>query len=155
MSKLLTILQQIPFLFPWIGGREGMVLRLWKVVQMFCSPLRKIFPRISVHDLIKPWGNVRVKFPWTKQLFHSPGRSLWFVHTSSVSVHFILTCLTFSLSATQINMVEEGCWFYQINVFHKHFSALGQCFVCVLPVLYPSTHTDKNGPFLGLPTVFE
>ena len=51
VSKILTILNQIPFLLPWIGGRQCMVLRLWKAVELFCSPLRNIFPRISLHDL--------------------------------------------------------------------------------------------------------
>ena len=36
-------------------------------------------------------------------------------------MHNIPAYLTFSLSATQINMVEEGCWFSQINVFHENF----------------------------------
>ena len=48
---------------------------------------------------------------------HSPDRNPWFEH-SSVIFHNILANLTFSLNATQIDMVEEWCWFSQINVFH-------------------------------------
>ena len=33
----------------------------------------------------------------------------------------ILACLTFSLSASQINVVKEWCRFSQINVFHEYF----------------------------------
>ena len=40
-----------PFLLPWIGGRQCMVLRLCTVVALICSLVRKIFPHISSHDL--------------------------------------------------------------------------------------------------------
>ena len=42
-SELLTTLQQLPFLLPWIGGRQCMVLRLCLDVELFCSPVRNIF----------------------------------------------------------------------------------------------------------------
>ena len=44
------ILQQIPILLPWIGGRHCMVLRLCITVELFCSPVRNIFPHTSLHD---------------------------------------------------------------------------------------------------------
>ena len=51
VSKLLTILEQIPFLLPWIGGHPCMVLRLCIFVELFCVPSRNILPRASLHDL--------------------------------------------------------------------------------------------------------
>ena len=51
VSKLLTILQQIPFFIRCIGGRQCMVLRLCITVGLFYSPVRNIFPRISLRDL--------------------------------------------------------------------------------------------------------
>ena len=40
-----------PILLPSIGGRQCMVLRLCIAVELFGSPVRSIFPRISLHDL--------------------------------------------------------------------------------------------------------
>ena len=115
VSKLLTILQQISFLLPWIGSHPCMASRLWVIVGLFCSPIRNIFPRISWHDFhgIGPWGNVRVKFPCTR-------RYSGFEHAPAI-VHNIFACLTFSLSATQMNVVKRMMSVPQINVFHEYF----------------------------------
>ena len=50
VSIVLTRLQQILFLLLWIDGRQYMELRLCVIVAMFYSPVRNIFPRISLHD---------------------------------------------------------------------------------------------------------
>ena len=39
----------------------------------------------------------------------------------SVIVHNIFARFAKSLSATQMNVVKEGCWFAQIDFFHKCF----------------------------------
>ena len=122
VSRPLTILQPFPFLLPWAGGRQCMVLRLCIVVELFCSPVHNIVPRTSLHDI--PYHRtmrkcLRQVFQ-NKIAFCSSSRDFGFKHIP-VIVCNIFACLTFSLSATQINIVKEWCWFSQINVFHENF----------------------------------
>ena len=124
VSKLLTILQQILFLL-WLDGRHYMELRLCVTVDSFCSQVRNIFPRISVHDHL--------------------------CHRTMKKCLLQISLKLLSLSATQINVVKEGCWFPQINVFHKYSSTLVPDFVSFQPIFFfkkkSSAYTDKNSPF--------
>ena len=50
----------------------------------------------------------------------APAEMLDFKH-ASVIIHNIFAYLAFCLSATQIHMVKERCWFSHFNVFHENF----------------------------------
>ena len=65
LSKLLTILQQIPLLLPWIGGRQGMVLRLCITVELFCTPIRNTFHAFicMTFHVIRPRRNTQIFRP--------------------------------------------------------------------------------------------
>ena len=126
VRKLWKILQLIHFLLLWTDGHPCMALRVCIIAQLFYSQIRNIFPRISLHDL-PCHKTMKISFrhqgsPWLLFLtiFCSTSRNPWFEHTFVIN-HNILAYLTFSLSATQINMVEGCCWFSQINVFHENF----------------------------------
>ena len=87
-------------------------------------------------------------FSETGSFFQSSGKNPGFEHIS-VLVYNIFACLTFSLSATQINLVKECCRFPQINVFLCVFH-VGLMF-CFFPASFmSSTYTDKNSPFSQL-----
>ena len=90
---------------PFFFFLQLMIIRAWRrdFVQLLCY----ISPRISLHDL--PCHRTR-KISFLANFSCSPGRNPWFEYTS-VIIHNILASLTFSLSATQINMVKEWCWF--------------------------------------------
>ena len=47
----LTILPQISALLHWIGGHQGMELKLQRIAELFCWPARNTAPHISLHDL--------------------------------------------------------------------------------------------------------
>ena len=85
-----------------------MVLRLCITVELFCSPVRNIFPRISLHGLPKrkTLRKCLRQVSQNKVAFCSSSRDSGFEH-APVIVHNIFASLTFSLSATQINMVKE------------------------------------------------
>ena len=126
VSKLWTILHLIELLLLKSDGHRGMALRLCFTAELFCSPVRNIFPRLprTTFHIIGPW-RYRFGISFHRGLcfwsfFCGPGGNPWFEHTS-VIIHNVLANLTFSLSTTQINMVKEWCWFSQINVFHEYF----------------------------------
>ena len=132
-----------------------MASRLCLIVASFYSPVRNIFPRISLHDLpchrtmkisfrhqVSAWLVFLVIFP-------SPGRNPCFEHTSAI-IHNILAKLTFSLSAIQINMVKKSCWFSQINSLFIRIFQVGLIF-CVFPDSFvSSTYTHEKSPFSRL-----
>ena len=117
-----TFLQQIPFLLPYIDGRQCMVLRLCTTAELFYSPVRSIFRRISLHDL--PYHRTM------KKCLRQVSEGWWAflsllqdlgLNQFSVIIYNVIACLAFSLSATKINVVKESCGFSQINVFHYYF----------------------------------
>ena len=78
VSIVLTILQQILFLLLCIDGRQYMELRLCVTAELSCSPIRDIFPHISLHDL--PCHGTMTKYShpisWrNKQFFHCTSRN--------------------------------------------------------------------------------
>ena len=90
-------------------------------------------------NIIRPWRyRFGIRFLrgfcfW--YFFFGPGGNPWFEHTS-VIIHNILANLTFSLSATHINMVEEWCWSSQINVFRQYLPCWTNVLLFCLPVLF-------------------
>ncbi len=61
-----------------------------------------------------------VRFHGNSQLFHSTSRNCRFKHTS-VIVHNIFAYFALSLSAAQVYMIQERCWFSQINFLIEYF----------------------------------
>ena len=111
-SKLWTILQLILTLPSWSYGRPSMELRLRKTDQFFfSSPVRNICPRIFLHNHIK----------W-------PRDWLFFARSCShPSINNVCVSFAFTLSASQIHVVKEWCWFSKINqlhIFHPHVTQI-------------------------------
>ena len=64
----------------------------------------------------------------------------------SVIVHNIFAYLALSLSASQVYMIQERCWFSQIDFFVEYFHIGSR--LCFFPANFmSSTFTDKNNPF--------
>ena len=58
--------------------------------------------------------------PHTQTRLYSPRGNSRFEH-GSVIVHKIFAYLALSLSASQVHMIQERCWFSQINFFIEYF----------------------------------
>ena len=120
-SMFLTILQQIPVLL-WIGGHQGTELRLCTVAELFYQPACYTAPHISLHDL--PYRRTMLRC--LHQL--SPNKVifllvLWrsWIRTYFLIVDNIFVCFELPLSAHQVDVVKEWCWFSQIDLFHQYF----------------------------------
>ena len=124
------------------------------VVQAWCCNIKKLlscFVRqfaISFHTLLRmtlpfvgPWGHVRVRFPWTRQLSYSSSRYSGSEH-ALVIVYNFFACLTFWLNATQVNMVKEWCRLSHINVFHKYLPHWINVLILFSHFLILSTYKD-------------
>ena len=114
VSKFLTILQQIPFLLPWIGGRQCTVFRLCISVGLFCLPIRNIFPHISLHDL-----------PCHKTM----KRCLYQISLNKVA--FLLQQQRFWIQTCSCNCPRFLCWFGIL--FECKPNEWGQRIMSVLP----------------------
>ena len=64
----------------------------------------------------------------------------------SVIVHSIFVYFTLSLSAAQVYMIQEICWFSQIDFFVKYFPHRIKILFLSIQFM-SSTYTDKNNPF--------
>ena len=71
------------------------------------------FLRMTFH-VIRSWRNTKIFGVW--EFFSSSRENSWFKH-GSVIVHNIFAYLTLSMSAAQKNMIKEGCWFSQFDLF--------------------------------------
>ena len=87
----------------------------------------------STHFLARPsislgaWRNTKIFRAW--QFFSSPFGNSWFKH-GSVIVNNISAYFTLSLSASQVFVIKERCWFSQINFFIEYFPhRIIHCFV--------------------------
>ena len=65
----------------------------------------------------------------------------------SVIVHNIFAYFELSLSAAQVYVIQERCWFSQIDFFVKYFPHRIKNFASFQPIFMSSTYTDKNNPF--------
>ena len=82
--------------------------------------------------IIRPWRNTKILRVWN--LFCSSRWNSRFKH-GSVIAHNIFTYFTLSLSASQVYMIKERCWFSQINFFIEVLSTSDECFVSFQPIL--------------------
>ena len=93
-----------------------MELILCRVVESFSSPTHNIVPHISLHDLPRHRTTKRYSdFP-NMVIFRCSRGNSGFKH-GSVIVHSIFACLALSLSADQVYMIQERCWFSHIDFF--------------------------------------
>ena len=60
--------------------------------------------------------------------------------------HRCFAYFTLSLSAAQVYMIQERCWFSQMDFFIEYFPQ-DQDFVSFQQIFKSSTYTDKNDPF--------
>ena len=110
-----------------------MVLRLCIVVELFCLPVRNIFPRISLHELP----------------YHRTMRKCSLQVYISVIVYIIFACQTLSPSTTRQKMVKNDVGSPKSTSFMSIFH-IGSMF-CFLPTsLISSTYPEKNSPFSRL-----
>ena len=94
--------------------------KLCRVVVSSCLLTHNIAPRISLHD--PPYHKTMKKYEDFEGMVVSllSPRNSRFKH-GSVIVHNIFAYLTLSLSAPQEHMIQERCWFSQIDFFIKCF----------------------------------
>ena len=87
---------------------------LCRVAESSCLPTHNIVPHTSLHDqpCHKTTKNMKILREW--KLFCSLRGNSRFEH-GSVIVHNIFAYFTLSLSAAQVHMIKERCWFSQIN----------------------------------------
>ena len=83
------------------------------------------------HRVTRPWRNTSILGEW--KFFCSRHRNSRFKH-GSVVVHNIFAYFALSLSAPQVYMIKEKCWFSQIDFFYCTLSTLDQSFVSFQPV---------------------
>ena len=76
----------------------------------------------------------------------SPRGNSRFEH-GSVIVHNIFACLALSLSALQMYMIHERCWFLPNGLFFEYFPHRINVLFIFRPIFMSSTYTDKNNPF--------
>ena len=97
-----------------------MELILCRVVESSCLPTHNIVPHISSHDL--PCHKTMKKYEdfESMEVFQFSRGNSRFEH-GSVIVHNIFAYFTLSLSAAQVYMIKERCWFSQIDFFIEYF----------------------------------
>ena len=115
-SIVVTILQQIPSSPPQSDDQRCKEQILCRVVLSSCLISHNIAPHISLHDLPhhKNMKNTKILQVW--ELFCSPRGNSRFKH-GSVIVHNIFAYFALTLSAAQVYMIQDRCWFSQIDFF--------------------------------------
>ena len=95
-------------------------LTLCRVVESSCLPAHNIVPHTSLHD--QPCHKTMKKYEYVEEKVISliPRRNPRFEH-GSVIVHNIFAYFAFSLSASQVYIIQERCWFSQIDFFVEYF----------------------------------
>ena len=124
----------------WWSSMQGV-----DVVESSCFPTHNIAPHISLHD--QPCHKTMKKYEDFERMVISlpPRRNSRFEH-GSVIVHNIFAYFALSLSASQVYVIQERCWFSQIYSLLSTFH-IGSRF-CFFPANFmSSTYTDKNNPF--------
>ena len=108
----------------------------------------QIVPHISLHD--PPYHKTMKKYEDFEEMAISllPCGNSRFEH-GSVIVHNIFAYLALSLSAAQVYMIQERCWFSQIDFFVEQFPH--RIKFCFFPANFmSSTYTEKNNPFFTM-----
>ena len=93
-----------------------MELILCRVVESSCLPTHNIVPHTSLHDQPRHKTMKKTKILREWYFFYSSRGNSRFEH-GSVIVHSIFAYFTLSLSAAQVYMIQERCWFSQIDFF--------------------------------------
>ena len=80
-----------------------------------CLPTHNVVPHISLHD--KPCHKTMMKYEDFEGTEGFLSRCNSQFEHDSVNVHNIFHDFTMSLSAAQVYMIKERCWFSQIDFF--------------------------------------
>ena len=115
-SIILTILTRISVLLLWNDGYQCMKVIHCRVVESSCSPTHKIVPHTSWLDPPCHKTTKRYADFLSMVIFSCSYKNSGFKH-GSVIVYNIFANFTLSLSASQVYMIKEWCWFSQINFF--------------------------------------
>ena len=119
-SMYLTILQQILSILLWSGGHRCMEWILCRVVESSCWLTHNIVPHISLHDQ-SCHKTMKKCEDFERMVISLFTRWISRFEHGSVIVHSIFACFASSLSADQVYMIQERCWFTQIDFFVKCF----------------------------------
>ena len=104
---------------------EMMVINAWSryFIELLCRLVCQV--TISLHSFLRmtfqitrPWRITKIHREWK---FLSSHRGSSRFKRGSVIVHNICAYFTLSLSATQVHMIKERCWFSQIDFFIEYF----------------------------------
>ena len=119
-SILLTILPRISILLLCHDGRQCMELILCRVVESSCLPTHNIVPHVSWHDL--PCHRTTKKYADFPIMVISQLllRKFWIQAWFCLCQQY-LCLLHIAFECIQVYMIEERCWFSQINLFVEYF----------------------------------
>ena len=93
---------------------------LCRVAESSCLPTHNIVPHISLHD--QPCHKTMKKYDDFEGMVISLHHPLKFtIRTWFVIVHNIFAYFALSFSAAQVYMIQERCWFSQIDFFVEYF----------------------------------
>ena len=104
---------------------EVMVIDAWS--RYFVELLSRLVCQLTISfhtflgmilHIIRPWRDTKILKVW--KLFCSSRGNSRFKH-GSVLVHNIFAYFALSLSAAQVYMIQERCWFSQIDFFIEYF----------------------------------
>ena len=88
---------------------------LCRIVESSYWPTHNIAPHISLHEL--PYLKTMKKYEDFEGMVVFFTAEIRDSNMVSVIVHNIFAYFTWSLSAAQVYMIKERCWFSQINFF--------------------------------------
>ena len=140
------------FFFLKSDGRQGMEeLRLWKAVELFCSPVRKIVPLISLHDLPhhRTMRTCSRQVSQNKVVFQYLLQRFWIQTYFCICPQYL--CLFDILFECNPNKRGQGMMSGRPKSTSFRSTFHIESMFCFFPAnLMSSTYTDKNSPFLGL-----
>ena len=120
-------------------------------VELFCSPIRNIFPRISSHDLpchrtMKKYENSR-----SMEVFQFRPRKFWIqTWLCNCPQYPCLSDILFECTPGIRDQGKKDVGSLKSTSLLSTFTS-GHCFVSFQPVFISSTYTDKNSLFSRLP----
>ena len=118
------------------------LLGCW-VVLFANSQCRSTIFRMTFH-IIRQWRNTNILRVW--KFFNSLRGNQWFKN-GSVIVHNIFVHFMLSLSAAQACMIQERCWFSQIEFFTEYFPHRINVLCCFPAIMMTFTYTKENNHF--------
>ena len=92
-----------------------------RVVESSCLPAHNIVPHTSLHN--QPCHKTMKKYEYFEGMviFLLTPRKFAISKHGSVIVHNIFAYFALSLSAAQVYMIQERCWFSKIDFFIEYF----------------------------------